>query len=306
MTRRCFAVLCLACFAWSASADDAPQAKTVRLLTVGNSFSQNATRYLADLANADGHTLIVRRCDIGGGSLQQHWQKAERHAADPTDKAGLYGTGRSLAQELVAEPWDVVTLQQYSFISHDPATYQPYAGQLHAFIKERAPQAAVLVHQTWAYRRDDPRFATERPGQPATQQAMYESLRVAYESIAASLGARLIPVGDAFHAVDTDPVQGFKPDTDFDPTTAAAPALPDQTHSLHAGWRWAKQADGTQALRYDGHHANASGQYLGACVWYEVLFGADVVDNAFVPAGMDADWAKYLRQTAHDVVRRRG
>jgi hypothetical protein len=32
-----------------ATAQDRPQGKTVRLLTVGNSFSQNATRYLDGL-----------------------------------------------------------------------------------------------------------------------------------------------------------------------------------------------------------------------------------------------------------------
>jgi len=303
MTRRNLAALFLAMLAWSARAAE-PEGKTVRLLTVGNSFSQNATRYLGDLAKAGGHKLIVHRCDIGGGSLQQHWQKVERHAADPADKAGLYGTGRSLAEELAAEPWDVITLQQYSFISHDLATYQPFAGQLHAFIKERAPQATVLVHETWEYRSDDPRFATEKPGQPASQQAMYEGLKAAYEAIASTLGVKLIPVGDAFHAVDTDPTWGFKPDTTFDPKTAVAPALPDQTHSLHAGWRWAKGQDGGQVLKYDGHHANQAGQYLGACVWYRVLFGEDLTTD-YVPEGMDPAWARYLRQTAHEVVSRR-
>lgn len=27
----------------------------------------------------------------------------------------------------------------------------------------------------------------------------------------------------------------------------------------------------------DGHHANLAGEYLGACVWYEELFGDSVV-----------------------------
>ena len=35
--------------------------KTVRLLTVGNSFSGNATHFLGDLAAAAGHKLVFRR-----------------------------------------------------------------------------------------------------------------------------------------------------------------------------------------------------------------------------------------------------
>src|SRR5262245_36077570 len=76
--------------------DDARPARTVRLLTVGNSFSQNATLYLGDLATAAGHVLIRRQAVIGGGSLEQHWEKARRHEDDPEDPLGVYLTKRSL------------------------------------------------------------------------------------------------------------------------------------------------------------------------------------------------------------------
>src|SRR5437016_3283853 len=59
--------------------------KTVRLLTVGNSFSQNATQYLGDLVKAKGHTLIHRPLAIGGASLEVHWEKAQLHEKDRKD-----------------------------------------------------------------------------------------------------------------------------------------------------------------------------------------------------------------------------
>jgi hypothetical protein len=37
-------------------------------------------------------------------------------------------------------------------------------------------------------------------------------------------------------------------------------------------------------------------------VWFEVLFGRSVEDNSFVPEGLDADYAKFLRATAHHAV----
>ena len=52
-----------------------------------------------------------------------------------------------------------------------------------------------------------------------------------------------------------------------------------------------------------GHHANMAGEYLGACVCCEVLFGKSVEDNTFVPAGLDAEYAKFLRATAHRAVK---
>src|SRR3954447_16561669 len=87
------------------------KSKTVRLLTVGNSFSQNATRYLGDLAKAKGHTLIHRPLAIGGASMEVHCEKARLHEKDPRDPRGLYGK-KSLREELTSEAWDFVTIQQ--------------------------------------------------------------------------------------------------------------------------------------------------------------------------------------------------
>jgi hypothetical protein len=281
-----------------------PPAKTIRLLTVGNSFSRNATRYLEDLAQAGGHQLIHRPIIVGGASLQLHAEKAQQHEQDADDPTGLYADGRSLKQQLQAEPWDYVTIQQASIRSHNVDTYRPYAQQLFDMIRKHAPQAEVLMHQTWAYRCDDPRFAVEspEPGEPATQEAMYQGLSHAYRTTATELGVRIIPVGDAFYRADTDPRWGYQPDKQFDFRTAQTPALPDQTHSLHVGWRWVKRSDGTSTLGMDGHHANQAGEYLGGCVFYELLTETSVVGNPFVPEGLDPDYARFLQQVAHETV----
>lgn len=282
----------------------AAEAKTVRLLTIGNSFSANATHYLPDLAKAGGHGLIHKGIVVGGASLELHAGKAAKHEKDPKDKAGLYSNGRSLKQELAAQPWDFVTIQQASIKSHDSATYEPFASQLVALIKTAAPTAKLLVHQTWAYRSDDVRFTkpTGKAGEPTTQDAMHQKLTLAYESIATKLGARLLPVGNAFQLANTDPAWGYKPDTSFDPQKAQPPMLPDQTHSLNLGWQWKVGKTGKQTLGMDGHHANMAGEYLGACVWYEVLFGGSVVGNSFSPKGLSAADTRYLQETAHRAV----
>ena len=282
----------------------ARQTKTVRLLTVGNSFSRNATRFLGDLAKGAGHVLVHHQLVVGGASLAVQWEKVERHEKDSQDKRGVYSTGLSLKQELQADTWDFVTIQQASILSHNIVTYRPYAATLRDYIKQYAPQAELLVHETWAYRRDDPRFSTASPapGEPATQEAMYRGIANTYRTIATELGARLIPVGDAFHRADTDPKWGYQVDTTFDFKLARPPALPGQTHSLHIGWRWVKQKDGQLKLSIDGHHASAAGEYLGACVFYEVLFGETVVGNPFIPLGIDPTYAQFLQETAHQAV----
>jgi hypothetical protein len=297
-------------FTSSRGAAAEPKAKTVRLLTIGNSFSRNATRFLKDLAGAGGHTLVHTSIVVGGGSLELHSERALVHERDPADKAALYANGRSLKQELTAEPWDYVTIQQASIKSHDLATYRPHAARLAEIVHRYAPQAKLLVHETWAYRADDPRFtpkpndaeAKTETNEPTTREEMYEGLSSAYRTIAIELDAELIPVGDAFHLADSDDKWGFRTDAQFDSAAARYPKLPKQTHSLHVGWQWKKQADGRPALKMDGHHANMAGEYLGACVFYEVLFDESPVGNRFVPAGLDHDYGLFLQQTAHRAV----
>jgi hypothetical protein len=287
------------------SAPPAKNGKTLRLLTVGNSFSQDATRFLGDIARAAGNVLMLRQANIsGGGTLEQHWEKVQLHQHTPASKLGFYSTQRSLKEELQAEPWNFVTLQQANLSSHDVSTYRPYAGRLCEYIHKYAPGAEVLLHQTWAYRCDDPRFTVgaARAGEPATQAAMYQGLSTAYGTIAAELNARIIPVGDAFYLADTDPQWGYRPDATFDFRAARYPALPNQTHSLHTGWKWTKGAGTEFTLHIDGHHAGPAGQYLAACTFYEVLFGESVVGNTFVPPGIEPAYARFLQETAHRAV----
>lgn len=279
----------------------AREPKTVRLLTIGNSFSANATKYFKDLAKAGQHTLIHNSLVIGGSSFQVHADKTKAEG-----KARLYTNGKDLVSNLTADKWDYVTIQQASIKSHDFGTYQPHAGFLRDLIVTHAPQAKLLIHQTWAYRVDDPRFAVKvpKPGEPKTQQEMYHGLTAAYDKLAAEFGAKIIPVGDAMFNADTDAKWGFKPDPKpFDPKTAKQPDLPIQTHSLHVGWAWKKSKDGKKTvLSMDGHHANLAGEYLGACVWYEVLFGESPVGLSFIPKGLDTEYAAFLQRTAHQAV----
>src|SRR5579862_2354255 len=285
-----------------ASAQPSAPVKTVRLLTIGNSFSGNATHYLGDLAKAGGNLLVHQPMSIGGAPMEVHWTRIQANEKDPKDPAGLYGT-KSLGATLASTDWDFVTIQQASIKSHDVSIYRPFAAQLQAYVKKHAPKAELLIHQTWAYRVDDPRFSPNTPAtEPATQESMYTQLSAAYQTVAKELGVRRIPVGDAFHQVDTDPAWGYKPDSTFDRTTAVPPALPDQTHSLHVGWRWSAPKDGKPTLTMDGHHAGVAGEYLGACVWYEVLFKESAVGLSFAPKELQPKEVTYLQDAAHRAV----
>lgn len=286
----------------------AADAKTIRLLTVGNSFSRNACTYLPQIAASAGVEFIIGTANLGGCSLERHWKRAELNLQEPDNPDGKYGTPgkddhKGLKEKLTEDKWDYITIQQFSYISHDPATYQPWADKLAAFIREQAPQAKLLVHQTWAYRKDSTRFTgEEKENEPTTQEQMYNMVRKAYYDLAKHLDAGLLPCGDAFFTADSDPERGYKKDEKFDFAGAVEPNLPDQTNSLHAGYRWKKNKEEQMVLGLDANHAGMAGNYLAGLVFFEVMSGISATEVSFVPEELDAEYAAYLRQLAHDTI----
>ena len=58
-------------------------AKQIKLLTIGNSFSQDAVeQYLYELADANGDTIIIGNMYIGGCSLERHYRNSMSYSAD--------------------------------------------------------------------------------------------------------------------------------------------------------------------------------------------------------------------------------
>ncbi len=276
--------------------------KTIRVLAVGNSFSRDAMMNVSDFAEAAGYKFISAAAIMLSGSLEDHMRGADAFESDgPAHIARPYGR-KSLKEMLAAEPWDIVTIQQNSLKSFVSDSLEPHAGRLIEYIRRHAPQAEIVVHQTWAYR-DDHQLFTERDDLDTDR--MYAGLCSAYDGLAKTYGLRQIPSGDAMQAARLDPAWGrFIPDPDFDPHTAVHPALPKaEKRSLHRNFYWIKNSKtGEHTIVHDSLHANSNGHYLLACVWFEFLFGQSVLDNPYVSPYVDSADAVILRRIAHKVV----
>lgn len=267
---------------------------SVKLLTIGNSFSNDATAVLPQIVKAGDKTLLLGKASLGGCSFERHARHLkEAEAGDPKGKA--YG-GRSLPEILAAEPWDIVTIQQWSLLSFKPETFQPYADEIIAAVRKYAPTAEIVVHQTWAYREDHPIFYKNDGFTPAK---MYEGLTSAYKNFADGKGFRVLPVGDAFNLARQTPRWTYTPDPGFDFNNPPAGQLPDQRTSLNTGWRWNKdRKTGEDKFGLDAIHSNTAGRYLGACVWYLQLFDADTLPAGYAPDTLSAEDAADLRAFA--------
>jgi hypothetical protein len=280
----------------------------LRILAVGNSFSGNALRYFGDLVKASGNRVVVGHAMIGGCDFERHMRHADAFEANPSGAEGRpYANGQSLRDLLVTQRWDFVTIQQASPKSFRPETYHPHADRLIAYVKKYAPQAEIVIHQTWAYR-DDHRWFKEpekNPGQPADHAAMYAAVRTAYDAFATQSALRLVPCGDAMELARLDPAWGpFAEDPAFDAKTAVFPALPaGEKRALQNGYSWKMDTKtGRQSLGKDAFHANATGEYLLGCVWLEFFFKTSAVGNAFLPKGVNAEDAAVMQRVAHRAV----
>ena len=109
---------------------------------------------------------------------------------------------------------------------------------------------------------------------------MNEKIGQAFAELSKKLGgAPIIPAGDAIWAAyQEEPVKLVIPDPDFDYKNPVHPKLPNQTGSLHNGYRWSKDKKTEEwKLAFDASHLNVRGRYLVGCLFYAFLFKQDII-----------------------------
>jgi hypothetical protein len=125
----------------------------MKILSIGNSFSQDSHRYLHKLALQEGVDLQTYNLCIGGCSLRTHYINIldDKEAYFFEFNGQSTAIKLSLRQALESIDFDVVTLQQASHFSSKPQTYSPYIEELASYVRTYCPHAKLYVHETWAY-----------------------------------------------------------------------------------------------------------------------------------------------------------
>ena len=216
----------------------------MNVLAIGNSFSQDATRYLHQIAAADGVTLHVANLYIGGCSLERHYRNmlSGERAYELQYDGHLTGFNVSLQEALLNRPWDVVTLQQASHYSMDADSYFPYIAELYAYVKKCVPKAKILIHQTWAYEDGSDRLYNVAHFDTAAE--MFTAVERAYAYAHEVLGTDgIIPSGKLFRSL---------------------------------------LDNGIEKVHRDTYHASRGlGRYALGLLWYRILTGNSVCENDF-------------------------
>ncbi len=272
----------------------------MNILTIGNSFTDSLELYFPAAVQSARCDLHFERANFGGCELARHWSYIEAEERDV--RCRIYQGGRKLRSILELRAWDVVTIQQASHDSWRPETFQPWAGNIIAYVKKHAPQAEVVIQQTWAYRADHPQLL---PGSEwgVSQDEMYERLTENYTKLARDYTLRIIPTGYAVQLTRRNSERKF---VNYDPAlidTLAWPDLPPQAGDVVGQCSWRKNPDtGELYLNRDLIHLNPRGQYLQACVWFAMLYGKKVSEIRLVPAELANSDVKFLQETAQQAV----
>ena len=236
----------------------------MKILAIGNSFSQDATAYLEAVAKSAGEDLFVRNLYIGGCSLETHAKNAQsEEAAYAYEKDGERLESISLPDALTREAWDFITVQQVSGWSGVYDSYLPHLSTLLSFVRERCPNAKLLFHRTWAYEKDAEieRFVLRYEG---SERVMHEAILTVTDRISKAFSLPVIPVGEAIHEAKHHP--------DFDVRAGGI--------SLHR----------------DGYHLTRDyGRYLAALVWLKFFTGATPDRVTFAPEGTDPALIELLK-----------
>lgn len=216
----------------------------IKVLAIGNSFSDDAMRYLHRIAKADGIQMKTVNLYIGGCPLYKHYinaleDKAQYSLQFNGDDTGF---GVSIKQALINDEWDYVTLQQVSHCSPDYNTYQPYLDYMAEYVRKYAPKAKLLIHQTWAYEQDSDRLTKELGYEKYTD--MLCDIKKAYDKAAKAVDAvGIIPSGETMHQL---------------------------------------LENGIKKVHRDGFHASLGlGRYALGLTWYHAITGNDIDKNKF-------------------------
>ena len=215
----------------------------MNVLAIGNSFSVDAMRYLHGIARAAGIDMKAVCLYYSGCSLERHFRymMAGEKSYELQYNGELTGFFVSMKEALLSREWDVITLQQASGYSAQADSYYPYINVLYDFVKQHAPKAKILIHQTWAYEQGS--LKLENAGY-TDHKDMFRDIEKAYEQAREKVGADgLIPSGRMFQYLLAN---GFE--------------------KVH---------------RDTFHATRGAGRYALGLLWFRVLTGRSVMDNTF-------------------------
>ena len=220
--------------------------ETLRILAIGNSFSDDGMEHLPALLEDMGiENVEVARLYIGGCSLERHvkcYNTQEAAYEFYHSKAGENHWVKSaekvpMQHALEMGEWDIITLQQVSGLSGKYESYVPHLDRLIAIVSKAQPQAELVWHMTWSYAKESTHG--DFPKYDRDQQKMYDAITDCVHRMLKAYDCfeKIIPSGTAIQSLRLSEINNSPKD-----------------------------------FTRDGYHMDlGAGRYALACTWYETL-----------------------------------
>ncbi len=133
---------------------------TLRILGIGNSFTDDGMMYIPELLEAAGiQNVVLGRLYIGGCSLERHCNEYENNTTaykyykSTGNKWVTVSKETKMLDGLCDENWDIIVLQQQSSKAGNYETYQPWLDRMMEIIRWNCTNAgaSIVWQHTWAY-----------------------------------------------------------------------------------------------------------------------------------------------------------
>ena len=268
--------------------EDPGKDDTLNILMIGNSFCYYYVDELYGMLDAAGVKANVCNVYYSGCTLDSHWTWWKNNEAHyeyfETNADGRKRITQEASLEycLSQRNWNVISLQEsLSAMRNNGGTEnhlnksQIHRTDLWSYIKDQFPQSRHLWHQTWSYQ-----IGYDRNGYKmqtlAQQETDMESMKAYSVTVCEELGLERVNTGEAWQIVRRG---------GYDNLCARL--------AVNAG-----EGD----YYHDGDIGG--GQYLNACVWFEVITGKSCIGNTYRPTvyELSEDLIQTLQQAAHQAV----
>ncbi len=227
--------------------------KTLKVLSVGNSFARNATKVLYQIARAEGvEEIVLGNLHIGGCPISRHYELSQSGAAEYAYYKNTTGTWEktdnvAMKTALLDEDWDYITITSTPGQEGDPKFYEGCLDGLIAFLRANKtnPDAPIGYHMTWAFPN----------GSPSSAMKLHNNSRTIM-----------------FNAI-TDTTQNHimkKYDLDF--LLASGTAIEN-----------ARSVMGQVFTKDDGYHMNTYGEYVTGYMYFAAITGKPLSELKFKP-----------------------
>lgn len=220
--------------------------ETLRILAIGNSFSDDGMEHLPAILEDMGiENVELARLYVGGCTLERHYNFYNNEEAAYLFYHSKAGENKwvkadekvTMQYALAMGEWDIITLQQASGVSGLYNSYVPYLEQLITIVSKAQPQAELVWHMTWSYSTDSNHG--EFPNYDRDQMKMYNAITECVHRLLKDYKAidKIIPSGTAIQSLRQSEVNNSPKD-----------------------------------FTRDGYHMDfGAGRYALACTWYESI-----------------------------------